>query len=262
MTDPSTAQPAARFTGLADLYARCRPGYPAEAIDWVVAHCGLNRPAVLVDIGCGTGISSRLFAQRGVQVIGIEPNAEMRERAEREQLSPTVPAPSYHDGRAGQTRLPDSIADVVLAAQAFHWFDAQAALAEFHRVLLPLGWVILIWNERAESDPFTAAYGAVVRSCPEARAVEVPRASAGEPLLSSSLFTMGKRIVFANNQELDEEGLLGRAFSASYAPRDPARAEEFARRVRQVFRDFASAGKVALQYETSVYAARRCGAGP
>jgi SAM-dependent methyltransferase len=255
--DLSDHDPLSRFTGLADVYSKCRPGYPDEAIEWVINHCGLTPPAVLVDIGCGTGISSRLFAQRGVQVIGIEPNAEMRARAESEPPSPQAAALSYHDGRAEQTGLPDSIADAVLAAQAFHWFDTGKALAEFHRILLPLGWVILMWNERDENDAFTAAYGAVVRSTRDAAAVEGPRGRAGEVLLISPLFDQCERVVFSNTQLVDEEGLLGRAFSASYAPRLPAEAEAFAEALRDVFARFARDGAVQIHYETSVYVGRR-----
>jgi SAM-dependent methyltransferase len=257
MSDLSEHQPLSRFTGLADVYARCRPSYPPEAIEWVIEHCDLMPPAVLVDVGCGTAISSRLFAQRGVQVIGIEPNAEMRSQAESEPLSPGAAALSFHEGQAEQTGLPDSIANAVLAAQAFHWFDAVKALAEFRRILLPLGWVILMWNERDENDAFTAAYGAVVRSTRDAALVECPRGRAGEVLASSRLYDQCERVVFSNAQLVDEEGLLGRAFSASYAPRIPAEAEAFASALREVFAKFARDSSVLIRYETSVYVGRR-----
>jgi ubiquinone/menaquinone biosynthesis C-methylase UbiE len=80
--------------------------------------------------------------------------------------------------------LSDSVADAVLAAQAFHWFNCELALCEFHRILKPDGWVVLVWNERDESDPFTAAYSAVIRTAPEAERLELNRGQAGEPLLS------------------------------------------------------------------------------
>src|SRR5207248_3252092 len=131
------------------------------------------------------------------------------------------PLPEYRPGRAEETGLPGEVAQVVLSAQAFHWFDAPAALKEFHRVLRPGGWVALMWNERDESDPCTAAYGAVIRTAPDASAVEGPRARAGEVLLHSPLFESGERVCFRHAQELGEGELLGRAFSASYAPREP-----------------------------------------
>ncbi len=259
MADLSSCDPTGRFTGLADAYARCRPSYPAAAIDLIVSRCGLGAQSLLVDVGSGTGISARLLAARGVPVVGVEPNEEMRRAAESEPGPPDAPPPRYRAGRAEATGLPEGSADVVLAAQAFHWFDAGAALREFHRVLKPSGWVALLWNERDEADPFTAAYGAVVRSAPGAEAVEGPRARAGEALRAHPLFHDAARLAFANEQALDEGGLLGRSFSASYAPREPAAAAAFAAALRQVFARFQQGGRVVVRYETSLYLARRAG---
>jgi SAM-dependent methyltransferase len=258
MSDISGYNPTGRFSGLADLYARHRPDYPAAALDLVVQRCGLGRDTLLVDVGCGTGISARLFAARGVPVLGIEPNDDMRARAEGSPLPPGAVPPQYRKGRAEATGLPDGAAAAVLAAQAFHWFDAPAALREFHRVLRPGGWAALLWNERDEADPCTAAYGAVVRSAPDAAAIEVPRSRAGDPLLHSPLFEGGERVPFRHEQDLDEEGLLGRAFSASYAPREPPEAvAAFAAALRDAFARYQRQGRVLLHYETTVYLARR-----
>jgi SAM-dependent methyltransferase len=258
MSDLSRQNPTGRFTGLAGLYARCRPSYPDAAVDHVVSRCGLGPGSLLVDVGCGTGISSRQLAARGVPVLGIEPNADMRAQAEAEPPPPPgCPAPRYADGRAEATGLPDGVADAILAAQAFHWFDADAALREFHRVLKRNGWVALLWNERDGSDPFTAAFGAVIRSGRGAAALEASRGRAGEPLLVNPLFREGSRVVFTHSQELDEDGVLGRAFSASYAPREPAQAEAFAAALREVFARFQQGGRVVLRYEASLYLARR-----
>jgi hypothetical protein len=248
--------PTDRFTGLADVYARCRPTYPAATIDLIVARCGLGPQALLVDVGCGTGISSRLFAERGVRVVGIEPNEDMRRQAAAHPLPQGAPAPEYREGRAEATGLAAGVADLVLAAQAFHWFEPDGALREFHRVLKPGGWVALLWNERDEADTFTAAYGDGFRSIAGTAALEASRARAGDPLLTHPLFQDAERLSFANEQSLDEQGLLDRAFSASYAPREPATVEAFARALREVFRRYQADGRVVVRYETSLYLAR------
>jgi SAM-dependent methyltransferase len=255
--DPSRFDPTSRFAGLADLYARHRPGYPDAALDRIVEFAGLSGDTQLVDVGSGTGISARLIARRGVPVIGVEPNDEMRRKAQTEPVPDGVPRPQYRAGRAEVTGLPDDCAAAVLAAQAFHWFDAGAALREFHRILRPNGAVALLWNERDESDPFTAAFGAVIRTAPDAAAIEGPRARAGEPLLGHPLFRDAVREVFAGKQLLDEEGVLGRAFSASYAPREPVAVDRFARALREAVAAFQRGGKVTLHYETTLYLARR-----
>jgi SAM-dependent methyltransferase len=256
MTELSHRNPTGRFSGLAEGYARHRPSYPAAAIDRIVSRGGLGSRSLLVDVGCGTGISARLFAERGVPVVGIEPNEDMRRRAEAQTLPPGVPPPAYREGGAEATGLAAAAADVVVAAQAFHWFRAEAALREFHRILKPDGWVALLWNERDESDPFTAAYGAVLRTLPDTAAVEGPRAQAGEPLLTHALFQDAERLLFVNEQVLDEDGLLGRAFSASYAPREPAAAAAFAAALREVFGRHQQGGRVVVRYVTSLYLAR------
>jgi SAM-dependent methyltransferase len=181
----------------------------------------------------------------------------MRWAAEAELWPLELPKPRYQAGQAEATSLADGAADVVLAAQAFHWFQPDAALCEFHRILKPAGWVALLWNERDESDPFTAAYGQVVCSSPDAAAVETPRRTAGKPLLASPLFQQGQRFTFHNEQVVDEENLLGRAFSASYAPRNPEDREAFGVSLRRVFARFQKDGVVAIQYETSLYLAQK-----
>ncbi len=107
-------------------------------------------------------------------MIGIEPNAEMRATASATSPGPGERPVTYRDGRAESTGLPAAVADLVLAAQAFHWFEPDAALREFHRILKPDGWAALMWNERDEQDPFTAAYGAVIRTGRDTAAIEKP----------------------------------------------------------------------------------------
>jgi len=255
--DLSQHNPTERFSGLADCYQRYRPSYPAAAIDLIVQRCGLGPSSLLVDVGAGTGISARLFAARGVPVLAIEPNAEMRSRAEKTPLPPGQPVPRYFDGTGEATGLPDGLATAVLSAQAFHWFQAERALREFARILQPGGWVALMWNERDERDAFTAAYGDLMRALPDTASFEGPRHRAGEPLLTCSLFEQAACQVFASEQELNEEGLRGRAFSTSYVPKQGERAEQLARDLRELFGRFQRQGQVALRYETSVYLARR-----
>src|SRR5262249_33831931 len=156
-----------------------------------------------------TGISTRLFAARGVHVIGVEPNDDMRARAE------AVPGARYQKGTAEATELDDGCATAGLAGQAFHWFDARAALRGVHRSLRPGGGVAPVWTEREERDPCTATYGEVMRTGPDAASVEGPRLLAGEALLHSPLFVEAHKVTFAHEQAVDEDGLLGRAFSAS-----------------------------------------------
>jgi ubiquinone/menaquinone biosynthesis C-methylase UbiE len=262
--------PTGRFSGLAETYASFRPSYPADAIDFIVALAGLGSDSLIVDAGCGTGISSRLFAERGLRVLGVEPNDDMRSKAEEALRNESSRASnnscallSYTKGTAEETTLPAQTCDLVLSAQAFHWFDQDNALSEFHRILKVGGWVALMWNERDESDEFTQKYGDLFRTVRETAGVEGPRLKAGNALLESALFEQRQRDLFASSQVLDEEGVVGRAFSASYAPKENPERERFEKSLRALFHEYARAPAegapplVTMHYATSVYTGRR-----
>jgi ubiquinone/menaquinone biosynthesis C-methylase UbiE len=242
-----------RFTGLAESYASYRPLYPDSALDWIVARCGLTAGSVLADVGSGTGISSRSFAKRGLRVIGIEPNSDMRKQAE------SFPGNglTYVDGRAEATGLADNSIDIVLAAQAFHWFEPDLALREAHRILKRDGWLALMSNERDPSEVMTAAFGEVVQSFPDASRIEEQRRHTADVLLSSRLFQDVEHRRFGNQQRLDEAGLVGRALSASYAPRDRKTRAEVVATIGAIFDKYQCSGSVVLHYLTDVCLARR-----
>lgn len=254
---PGDLSPTTRFQGLAAIYAKHRPGYPPDALAAMVRLASLGPRSVLADVASGTGISSRFVAEAGIPVIGVEPNAEMRAEAEREPPAEGAATIRYAAGRAEQTGLGDASVDAVLAAQAFHWFDHAQALREMHRIVKPGGWVFLLGNERDESDAFTAAYGAIVRCTPEAVQIESMRIRAGEVLLRVPLFEAGERQTFPSVQTLDREGVVGRALSASYAPKGEVALVPFVAALEALFDVHAVNGAVRLHYETTLFAARR-----
>lgn len=247
-------RPTERFTDRADAYVRYRPDYPPDAIDRILG--GLGDPAGLVaaDVGAGTGISARLLAGRGVRVLAIEPNRAMREAMERRPLV------EPREGTAEATGLPDASVDLVLAAQAWHWFDRPATLREFRRILrgnaAGPGRLAVMANLADESDPMTAAY---------VRAVQRPgvydkAAYEPETLEEGGLFEVEETAEFPHAQPLDEGGLIGRAMSASYVPREGPEAERTAAALRDAYeRHKDGMGRVSLVYRTRVILATAAG---
>lgn len=244
--------PRGRFDGLGSVYAKHRPDYPTAAIQWIIAT--LPAAGLVADVGAGTGIVSRQLADCGFHVIGIEPNESMRQEA----LFQPNPLIDYRDGAAESTGLPSESVDGVVCAQAFHWFDRDAALREFHRILRPGGWLFLLWNTADESDPFTHSFWSILRtSTPEPEVVRDPHDITGQILLDHALFALAECLVTSNEQMHDEEGLLGRGFSASFAPKDCQASNRFAERLRALFREYAADGRVRLRYRTTLYRAMR-----
>jgi ubiquinone/menaquinone biosynthesis C-methylase UbiE len=100
----------------------------------------LPHPALVVDLGSGTGLSTAIWAERAQHVIGIEPNADMRTQAVRKvEDHPYAAHIEYREGVAHQTGLPDGCANIVTAAQSFHWMEPTSTLAEIARILRPGG---------------------------------------------------------------------------------------------------------------------------
>jgi len=121
-----------RFTGFAELYDTHRPHPPSILLDLLTQFAGVVTPNLVVDLGCGTGLSSRFWSSRARQVIGVEPTDDMRHRAELETVSQNV---SYRGGLSHQTGLPGNCADIVTCSQSLHWMDPLATFREVARVL-------------------------------------------------------------------------------------------------------------------------------
>ncbi|HTH59312.1 MAG TPA: class I SAM-dependent methyltransferase [Paraburkholderia sp.] len=251
MTDDSTR----RFTDRVADYVKYRPTYPREVVTFAHADCGIAPDAPVADIGAGTGISARLFLEAGHPVVAVEPNAAMRAAAD-EWLS-EFPAYRSVAGTAEATTLDDSCVDLVIAGQAFHWFDKARAQREFARILKPRGAIMLFWNSRLlDGTPFLAGYEALLqRFCPEYRWVK--ETYPDDALADWFGDGFERKTVFPNAQRLDFDGLRGRLMSSSYAPKpgDPLH-EPMLAALRELFDATAHEGCVDFMYETRVYAGR------
>ena len=242
-----------RFSDRVAHYTRSRPNYPPAFYAFLRDELALTADKPVADIGSGTGISARPLLERGNVVYGIEPNAAMRRAAEAALAS----FRNFRsvDATAEATTLPDHSVHLVLAAQAFHWFDKARAAAEFGRILRPGGRVVLVWNERrVDATPFLGDYERLLKThgtdYERVRHENVDRAAI-ERFFGHAAF---ETRVFENEQHFDCEGLESRLLSSSYTPAagDPRHGPMLAE-LRRLFDLHARDGRVTFEYETRAH---------
>lgn len=238
--------PTERFSDRAEDYALYRPSYPSEAIDCILE--GLNKPNRLIaaDFGAGTGISSRLLADRGVKVIAIEPNVAMR------QAATPHPLVEFKNGDAENSKLDNNSVDLVTCFQAFHWFNPEPTLREFARILKPEGRLAAVWNNRDRSDEFTEEYSQLTQTVSNNQS-EL-RYGTEKFLRQTPLFSKVTQLTFPYRQALDRKGLIGRAMSTSYIPKRGKLKDKICDRLSQLYDKYcARQNLVYLRYNTNVY---------
>ena len=200
MSDDDAAR-AASFESVADVYERSRPGYPEDAVRWLVG----EEPRDVVDLGAGTGKLTRSLVALRHRVTAVEPLPAMRA-----QLQAAVPDATAVAGTAELIPLEDASADVVTVAQAFHWFDKPVALREIARVLRPDGRLALVWNARDDGEPWVAEFT--------------------DTVVSSSVFRKGG--IDATTAAIDESLLYGPVDRATFAHVQALRRDELVELVR------------------------------
>ena len=210
----------------------------------------LGAGAAVLDLAAGTGKLTRPLAAAGLDVTAVEPVAEMRA-----VLPPPVPA---LDGTAEAIPLGDATVDAVTVAQAFHWFDGEAALPEIARVLRPDGLLALFWNRRVDEDDVNRAIEALV--APHRGDAPAHRSGAWRAAFErSESFEPLEERVFPNAQELDADGLEARVGSISFiSALDASQRAAVLERARAL----AGEGTVTVPYRTEVQTWRRRASAP
>jgi SAM-dependent methyltransferase len=244
--------PTTRFSNRVADYVKYRPGYPENAIEFIAQTMKLNDESIVADIGSGTGLSSKPFLEQGMMVFGVEPNKEMREAGE--AFLTNYQKFVSHDGTAEATGLVDHSIDVIIAAQAFHWFSVAAAKDEARRILKPSGYVVLLWNERlTDSTPFLREYEQLLKIFGTDYA-KVDHRNVDEIVLNKFFDGEFELAEFRNVQHFDYDGLEGRLRSSSYvpAPVDPQFAPMIAM-LEALFQQFEEQGAVDIEYTCKVY---------
>lgn len=242
-----------KFTGLADVYSKFRPGYPEALADWMYGEAGFSETSTVADVGAGTGIFSRVMLNRGSAVIAVEPNGDMRRQTEK--LSDIYKKFTLCAASAENTGISGAKCDFVTAAQAFHWFDSALFKTECRRILKPHGKVLLVWNTRCETDPLTADYSNLnSRMCPAYTGLNGGHARQDDAVMSAFFETGWRKIAFENNIMHDLAGFVGRALSSSYAPKnDSPGIAAYVAGLTDIFNKHEVNGRVTVRNEAVVY---------
>lgn len=230
-------------------YAASRPDYPPALFDALQRIGALFPGALVADIAAGTGLFTQGLLERGYAVVAVEPNAHMRKVAAA-RLARFGTA-RCNDGSAEASMLDSASIDLITVAQAFHWFDVEAARREFLRVLKPEGQVALIWNTRPLDDPLQTAIDEILSTFGGAKHVELTQQ---QDLKHVPQFFAGAQyheLALHHAQRLARSGLLSLVMSRSSMPdRGTAEGAQAERELSTLFDKFAEYGEVVVDYRT------------
>ncbi|MBX7169750.1 MAG: class I SAM-dependent methyltransferase [Pyrinomonadaceae bacterium] len=241
-----------RFSNRVENYVKFRPSYPSEVLQVFRDEMNLQTASIIADIGSGTGISAKIFLENGNEVFGIEPNQPMRE-ASGVFLQNFLKFHSIN-GTAENTTLEDNSVDIIIAAQAFHWFDKAKTRIEFRRILRDNGFTALIWNERQlnsneflrEYESFLIKFGSDYK--------QVRHENVSEDKIADFFEKPFRKKTFLNSQTLDFSGLKGRVLSSSYMPSaEDTRFGEMEKELKQLFTRFQKNDTIEILYDTNIY---------
>jgi SAM-dependent methyltransferase len=249
-TEAAAQERIAHWSGVSATYDAHRPAAPAALPALLTQLAEAPRPALVVDLGSGTGLSTLIWADVAQQVIGIEPNDEMRAQAERRaaHARPDATQVRFSAATAERTCLPDGCADIVTVAQAFHWMEPTATLAEVARILRRGGvfaaydydWPPAItWEANALFHSFMGSVFRVAATHGEqVSPAGWEKSGHRERMRASGHFRQVQEVALHNIEQGDADRFIGLTFSklpilaSGAAPVDEIHLAEYERAVR------------------------------
>jgi Methylase involved in ubiquinone/menaquinone biosynthesis len=246
--------PGLAYGDRVDRYVKFRPTYPDEAVSHMLRHRQGAASIDIADIGAGTGILSAQLLRYGHRVFAVEPEEQMRQAAQATLSG--CPGFQSVDGSAEATTLPNRSVDLVVAAQALHWFEPTAARREFARILRPGGRAAAIWNERRRiGSAFRTAYEHFLSEMQQD--IVGDRKCYAETVgdVAGRFFEVGSytEAAFSHNDRLDRRQFAGRILSGSFAPGAAhERYGHWCAAIDDFFEVHAERGYVTIEYESVV----------
>lgn len=240
------------FDAKGSIYAKSRPAYPEELFDYLLKCNMIDTSMTVADIGSGTGIFSTQMSSFVGKLFAVEPNEDMREKAEVRfrDRSNIVSV----DGTAEATRLENASVDLITVAQAFHWFDRAAFKSECQRILKENGKVFLVWNDRdTRSIIIQANFAVNAKYCPNFKGSSngIDFSKDGFKDFFEGDFGM---LEFEFHLVYDKGAFLSRNLSSSYAPKaTDNHYDEYIEALSEVFDKYSENGIIDYPYITRCY---------
>lgn len=241
-----------KFDSKGNVYSKARPSYPEALFSYLLAERVISKDTVAADVGSGTGIFTIALSQFVNSVFAVEPNDDMRFKAEEKYK--TIANITSINATAENTSLHDHSIDLVTVAQAFHWFDRGMFKDECKRILKPNGKVVLVWNDRdIESEIIKDNFMVNKKYCKDFKG-----SSNGIDFSKDSFsdFFNGEFevIEFCNNLIYNREAFIARNLSSSYAPKEnDLMYDEYIKSIKEVFDKHQTNGTVKYPYITRCY---------
>lgn len=246
--DISELNPKGRFSNRVENYAKYRPNYPNDIINFLNTNAGFTKECIVADIGSGTGISSKLFLDNGNKVYGIEPNKDMRRAGEKYLCNYTK---FYSiDASSEYTKLNSESVDLIVCGQSFHWFEPESTKNEFLRILKSDGVVVVMNNRRKLGSQFMNEYVELIRKYSGSEISRPLNSDLSEYFDSETIY----KEVFNNPQIFNLERLRGDLLSYSYIPsEEKAIFNTMISEFELLFKKHNKEGRVIFDYETVLY---------
>lgn len=239
-----------RFDEKGEIYAKSRPKYALELLKYLKSSLNISESSVIADIGSGTGIFTEQLLSLGCKVFGVEPNDDMRKKAE-EKLSTNKNFISVN-GNAESTGLKNDSIDCVTVAQAFHWFNQETFKSECKRILKPNGKVIIVYNSRDENAECTKAlYSLRQKYNPEFHGF-----SNGISKEKCIGFFNGNCEIFTadNTQTYNLESYINRVLSSSYSLKiGDENYYKYLKEINEIFNEYSEKGIISIPTKTIAY---------
>jgi len=241
-----------KFDSKGSVYVKSRPAYPEKMFEYLLDKKVITPNTIVADVGSGTGIFTSQIAPLVSKVFAIEPNADMRTKAE--MCFVEYANITSVNGTAENTTLSKNSVDLITVAQAFHWFDRVSFKSECKRILNDTGKVFLVWNDRdTNAQVIKDNFEVNKRYCPNFKGSSngIDFSKDGFKDFFEGDFEL---IEFENNFVYDKEAFVLRNLSSSYAPKvGDVYYDDYVKAITEVFDKHSVNGVVDYPYITRCY---------